>query len=441
MPQLWGYLDAILTGLIEHKIFVISYASDGTQLEQSVQGVFISTSPYVHWFTITHPVKGHAALRFRIATYRSQPIIMIQDPKHALKTCRNNLFSGARLLTLGNCVATYEMARHLAFDTDSPLFNRDFEKLDRQDDNAALRLFSSSALRFLIEKHPEVTGLIIYLFVCGELVDAYQNRKIAHDERILMALRAYFFLEMWKTFLAKANYSKSRHFISHEAADILSILIEGLIGLIIVHRDHMDGRIFPLLPWLHATEVCEHVFGELRRIRTDFTFLDFMFLVPQIHVLLDAALTLPNGYNPKARASGYAHTWTDDAGVDLNILSIFPTDARISEMASIAHSQAENLWDALGVSPVDLNAPTSTVRLPGIDSWFSGPGPISLGFDTETDTEEEDKWSESDSASEVDETELLHRLIKEQETFGHDDRATTIKTAAISLAVDERLHM
>lgn len=57
----------------------------------------------------------------------------------------------------------------------TPLFKRDVEKLDRQDDNAAARLFSANVLKFLANKHPDHAGKIVYLFIFGELVDAYQN--------------------------------------------------------------------------------------------------------------------------------------------------------------------------------------------------------------------------------------------------------------------------
>ncbi|KAJ7728968.1 hypothetical protein DFH07DRAFT_695847, partial [Mycena maculata] len=67
---------------------------------------------------------------------------MLQDLKHALKTFRNNLFSGARLLALGSYTAIYAHIREMAFEDGSPLFHRDVEKLDRQDNNAAARLFS-----------------------------------------------------------------------------------------------------------------------------------------------------------------------------------------------------------------------------------------------------------------------------------------------------------
>ena len=100
---------------------------------------------------------------------------MVQDSKHALKTFQNNLFFGARLLTFGNHTAIYQHILEVASGEGSPLFNRDVVKLDQQDDNAAVHLFSADFLQYLSSHHPNYIGEIVYLFVFGELVDAYQN--------------------------------------------------------------------------------------------------------------------------------------------------------------------------------------------------------------------------------------------------------------------------
>ncbi|KAI0708137.1 hypothetical protein C8Q72DRAFT_871953 [Fomitopsis betulina] len=46
---------------------------------------------------------------------------MIQDNKHGLKTAQNNLFSGARLLIVGNYTMGYQDVHELAFREDSLL--------------------------------------------------------------------------------------------------------------------------------------------------------------------------------------------------------------------------------------------------------------------------------------------------------------------------------
>ena len=152
----------------------------------------------------------------RIPMYRLSPIVMIQDSKHAAKTMRNNLFSGARALVLGNHLAMYSYVRDMAFSPlpGCPLYHRDVEKLDRQDDNAATRLFSAASLDFVINQFPDRLGLVVYLFVMGEIVDAYQSRTITHLEWVKMVLRCRYFIRLWKRFLSAASYPESRYYIS-----------------------------------------------------------------------------------------------------------------------------------------------------------------------------------------------------------------------------------
>jgi hypothetical protein len=112
-------------------------------------------------------------------------------------------------------------------------------------------------------------------FIFGELIDTYQNQKIPHIEHIKMALHARFFIDMWQSFLKATGYSKTCYFISHKFADILGFLMDGLISLVVIHWDHMGGEIYPLLPWLHSSETCKHIFGECQKLIKDFTFLNF----------------------------------------------------------------------------------------------------------------------------------------------------------------------
>jgi hypothetical protein len=113
-----------------------------------------------------------------------------------------------------------------------------------------------------VTNHPHLLGHIIYLLINSELIDAYQNRKILHLEHIKMVLSAKFFYQMWRSFLKAAKYAKDRHFVSHQFTNIINTLVDDLISLIIIYWDHMDGEIFPLLLWLHSSEICEHLFTE-----------------------------------------------------------------------------------------------------------------------------------------------------------------------------------
>ena len=244
---------------------------DGTEVERSVQRLLIKEAELIE-HVIKNPRVGGPDTTVTIVKYRNQAMCIVQDSKHALKTFRNNLFSGVRLLALGNFTAMYNHIREMAMEDGAPLFKRDVERLDRQDDNAATRLFSADILKFLADNHPDYAGEIVYLFIFGELIDAYQNRSITHVERLKLVLRTRYFLDAWETYLNHSGYKRSQYFLSREAVDIARIIIEGYIALVIIHRDHLPDP-FPLLPWLHSTEACEHGFGEARKIVKDFTML------------------------------------------------------------------------------------------------------------------------------------------------------------------------
>lgn len=315
-------------GLLDHGVKIISYACDGTENERGVQEAFMNLGESTIEEIIPNPQPGQPPLIIRIPVFRGQPIIMIQDSKHSLKTFRNNLFSGARLLVLGNFIAMYRDVRAMAFEAGSPLYHRDVEKLDRQDDNAAARLGSAQTLQFLVDKHPEMLGLIIYLFVFMEIPDAYQNRYITHEERLNMLLRARYFIDMWTAHIDHCpGYIQKQYCISRESLDIVSYLVNGYISLVIVHRDYYPK--LPLLPHLHSTEPCEHVFGICRDIVKDFTMFDFYRMIPKLMVRVRKRF-LSKSFNQrssdmKARAAGYHHTYFDTKNLDIAALSYFPT--------------------------------------------------------------------------------------------------------------------
>src|SRR6202044_1510276 len=105
---------------------------------------------------------------------------------------------------------------------------------------------------------------------------------------------------------------------------------------------------------LHSSETCEHVFGECQKLIKDFTFLNFLYMIPRLHILTRAAVKLNHTSDPKARVSGYAHTYFDMEDINLTTLSVFPTDEDIETMAKEVWEEADGLFTALGVSPTDF---------------------------------------------------------------------------------------
>ncbi|ETW81979.1 hypothetical protein HETIRDRAFT_417989 [Heterobasidion irregulare TC 32-1] len=238
------YSDRIICGLVYCGLKIITYAYDGMETKHKIQCCLIRDSPSHVTYTITHSVLAlHLqAISVIIATKEGQPIIMIQDSKHALKTMCNNNFSEVKVLTLGKYTAKY---------LDAPCC-----------------LFSASSLEYLSTHFPDHIGEIIYLFIFGELINAYQNHSISHITHIKMVLYMSYFVDIWSLFIDQVRYVKSKHFISYEATNIICIIIEGLLGLI----------------FMHSSEVCKHVFMECRKLVKDFAFTDLIHMMPHLHI-------------------------------------------------------------------------------------------------------------------------------------------------------------
>ncbi|KAB5591529.1 hypothetical protein CTheo_5036 [Ceratobasidium theobromae] len=457
-----GYLCEILDGLFEAGINVVSYASDGSAVEQSIQSIiFGSMEDYINYH-IAHPLtQAESAslesglvppnigtgthITFRLGFYRQKPLVMVQDSKHALKTCRNNLFSGARLLVLGNHIAHYSQIREIAFDNKSTLYHRDVEKMDRQDDRAAERLFCAATLGFVISNRPQYLGLMVYLFVLGDLCDAYQSRSMPHAERFKIAMRTRFFLETWQDFLNDAGYSVSNYFISREAHKILLTVADGLIQLIYVYRDYVSPAC-PLLPWLHSTEACEHMFAELRKLVKDFTYLDAVHSFPKLRIRLHASYSTSKPVNSREyaqvdpyqkKAHGYQHTCMDNNSLDLPMLCLFPTSAEMTRLTRVAHCEAAALGNVIGMQtyhpsevPQDNPAVTSTdsnhslpepnenFKHPALDKAVSASEALheliaiteSCDFPTDDISNQRDNIIYAYSALQVERTMMIHNL-------------------------------
>ncbi|KAG6864122.1 hypothetical protein C0991_012300 [Blastosporella zonata] len=370
--RLYSYTLEVICGLIAVGVQVVSYASDGTEVERSVGKLLIENAEWKHTYTIKNPRKGWPDTCPSFIKIDGQPLVVIQDAKHCLKTMRNNLFSGATCLTMGSYIATFNHISTIALETGTPLYRRDVFKLDRQDDNAATRLFSAKTLDFITSHHLEFAAKIVFLFVFGEFGDAIQNRNITHHERLRMVLRTQYFLDRWECLLTACHYPKQKHFLSREALDIIQILLEGYIALMFLHRDSTENTVISFLPWLHSTEACKHVFGQARRIVKDFCMQDFIYMVPKLTVFLRQAALEARLADPKATASGYNHTYLDATNLDMVALATYPDDAEVANIAAGAAADVDSLLWLLGVVPARLNSirQLQQTKLPSIDVWL-----------------------------------------------------------------------
>lgn len=408
------YTTEIITGLLEKGVWPVSYACDGTEKERATQRKLQVQAHSTDIRRIGAPSADVDDITINIPLFEGKPMALVQDSLHARKTWRNNIHSGTKTMVLGDFPILYKHLRDLAFNTDSPLYRRDVEKTDKQDDRAAARVQSSDTLHYLLKSNPDGFGTAIFLFIGGELTDAVQSRSLPISERIQMLLRSNYFLTIWQKFLDKAQYPPRRACLSREALDISNFVIEGNLSLIFIYRDYFDGSRIPLLPWLHSTEPCEHTFGECRKQVKDFDFATFLHMMPRTHWMIRISPETTNTTGAKGRASGYYHTWADLDGLSLKDLADFPSDERIFEIAKIAFDEAEDLWMQLNVFLTDLqpNSGNHGGTKPGFEEWS-------------TDDESDDDGDSADSPM------LLDRL--------GDDQAKSLTILESERAVLERM--
>ncbi|THU96547.1 hypothetical protein K435DRAFT_576460, partial [Dendrothele bispora CBS 962.96] len=230
---------------------------------------------------------------------------------------------------------------------------RDFIKCDKQDDNAATRLFSAAILKHASGNPSENMGLIMYFFVFGEFVDSYQSRVMSHYNHATIVIRTLIFLEQWRLFLKKQDYLEHLHFISPASYNICQIMGNGLLALMIIHRDHLS-KSCPLVPHEHGTHSCEHLYAEMRKLIPDFSMQQAILMAPKLAKLAktthQSSAKLSKASYSKS-ANGYQHAFLDDSvsDFDTKLLSQFPSDQQFSEIYQTASEECNTLWNLLGV--------------------------------------------------------------------------------------------
>lgn len=362
-PELAKHQIALMKGLIARGFRVVSNASDGAAIERDCQRRLADAGQENREYLIQPPTCDHPSISIPLLCLDGNVFVNIQDSKHGLKTFRNNIFTGARAVTLGNFLVYYEQIRNIAVDKSGPLYERDAIKYDKQDDNAASRLFSSELLHYAARDPNHNLGAIVYTFVFGEFIDAYQSRTMSHHERAKICIRTLLFLETWHEFLKKQGYPPGRHFISSEAYDIAKTLGKGLLGLILIYRDHLPHPV-PFLPWKPGTCGNEHGFSGFRCIIPDFSVVQAILMIPKLRAMMSSSSSHRFGkVNFKKTANGYQHTYLLDGEVDYAKLKTFPSDADLTEAYRIAVEENETLWILLGLHPsIIRNAPMPSLE-------------------------------------------------------------------------------
>ena len=142
---------------------ILSFGADGARSEFNAQTIITNEA-----LNFLEYKDSFYKIHFKAPIYNGKPFIRVQDPKHAKKTARNQIFSGAKLLSLGIDTARYDQLFELAHRSQHFLLKRDVLNVDKQDDGAAFRTFHSNNLMQIPINGTltdETIGLFIYLFV------------------------------------------------------------------------------------------------------------------------------------------------------------------------------------------------------------------------------------------------------------------------------------
>lgn len=335
---------------------ILSMGSDGAAVEVSAQDKLNSQASSFILFDCEE-----VDLHLKIPLYgkNSKPLITVQDPKHARKTAANQILSGARLLSFGKF---YISIGHLALIIQHPkstLFQRDVFNSDRQDDGRAYRTLNHETCGLAMSLEP-CMGLTIYLFVMGELCDAWLNSTSSPSDRILSAFTSHFFLVRWQEYLDERQEDSpglmcsERNGVSHQSIKTFLSLSISLLSLIIAHREHYPA--FPFMPWKHGTEACEHIFGWMRHIMPDFTVLDARQMMPKlltiIKNIMEKNISIPV---PESNQSGYQYSRQEgkDSSEFNQDFFTYPTDDDIRYLLIIAKTRANTLLQFVGMQNID----------------------------------------------------------------------------------------
>lgn len=285
---------------------LLSLGSDGAASELAAQSALNRSA---RSFLEYHNPRHGVIIRVPLLGSLNRPIVSVQDPKHARKTAANQILSGARVLSFGCYHVDIKQLLDLLDVKGCPLTRKDVLNTDRQDDTRAYKTFCPETFECATFER-ENLGLAIYLFVLGELTDAWLSHSMPHRDRISLVWSAVFFLKSWHEYLLvrqaepEKRMNVNQNGISHQSLKIFIQLGESLIGLILSHRDYYPDS--PLCTWKHGTEACEHIFGWMRIISPNFTVLDARQMIPKIFAvvksIMSGKIVVPSSDNVRSGA-------------------------------------------------------------------------------------------------------------------------------------------
>jgi hypothetical protein len=150
--------------------------------------------------------------------------------------------------------------------------------------------------------------------------------------------------------------------------------------------------------------------------------------------------------DPKARASGYCHTYFDHTNIDLRALALYPSDDEITEAAQEAAQEADSIIALLSIVPGQLHRLQGSpdVVLPSILSLLAGLQ------DGDGNAEDEDTQSVADTETDtesISEAQELQNLMDGEEdinttwTRRQEETMLNLTCAALAITADEMMNV
>ena len=162
----------------------------------------------------------------------------------------------------------------------------------------------------------------------------------------------------------------------------------------------------------------------------NFTHLDFLYMIPRLHILVRLASLFSKGTDPKAQAMGYSHSYLDPENASIESLASFPNDGEIALATSEAWEEAVTLLGLLGICADDLSGSPATTPASKSPS-LSNPDRADLANKNQDESETK--------------TMAIQHLISVQQTAGWEavdsptkDRMHMLTCATIALEIEEQ---
>ncbi|KAJ7080860.1 hypothetical protein C8R44DRAFT_754213 [Mycena epipterygia] len=237
---------------------IISFAADGAASELAAQNLMDKKNTPFPAVAYDYPLYG---VHLRAPVMKTGPVVSNTDAFHARKTGRNQPQYGTKTESMGEEVLVNDNLVQLYETGESGMLHSDVNNTDRQDDGPARHIFHYQALLACttgdgdgMQIRGGFGGLFVYLFILGNLFDAWLNRMMTVQNRVVAVLRARFFLHFW--------------------------------------RAHI-----PFCPWLLLTDFVEHFFGLARMMLPNFTYAEFLKIVQ--HIMVRQRILLSGSFKEK----------------------------------------------------------------------------------------------------------------------------------------------